>query len=314
MTEIQGTVLVARGDSVLYEASGGYADASLGVACGPATRFQLASVSKQFTAAALLLQVEAGNVRLSDEVGAWIDGCPSAWDGITVHHLLTHTSGIAHWPDFPSLDLCGWTPPSEAIKTFQAAPLRFSPGSDWYYSSPGYVLLAHIVSRASGRPYRSYLREAIFSPLGLRDTFAGMPDGEVDRLAVPYASGKVTPSFELDSLGMGAGDAWSTTHDMLRWDRALASGAFLSARSRELTFTAHASVGDVRSFEAYGYGWQLGPVGGRMARCHSGGNAGFSTFNAWFPEIDGYVIVLSNDETCDAQGLTAKLAEAWFEG
>lgn len=312
MTEIQGTVLVARGDAILYEATGGYADAERGVACTPATRFQLASVSKQFTAAATLLEVEAGHVRLSDEVGAWIEGCPPAWQGITVHHLLTHTSGIKHWHDFPSLDLCAWTSPSEAIKTFQAAPLQFQPGEDWYYSSPGYVLLAHIVEHASGRPYRPYLQEAIFEPVGLTDTFAGMPDGQ-DRLALPYASGEPTPSFELDSLGMGAGDAWSTTHDMLRWDRALAAGSLLSARSRELTFTSHARIGDAGTFEAYGYGWLLGSVGGRYARCHGGGNAGFSTFNAWFPDIDGYVIVLSNEETTDAQALAAKLAEAWFE-
>jgi CubicO group peptidase (beta-lactamase class C family) len=311
VTQIQGTVLVVRGDKVLYEASGGFADVANGVACTPATRFQLASVSKQFTAAATLLQVEAGRVRLDSPVTEWFSDCPPSWSGITVHHLLTHTAGLNHWNDHPELDLCGWTPPSEAIKAFQAAPVRFSPGTDWYYSSPGYVLLAHIVERASGRPYRSYLQEAIFEPLGLSDTLVGMPDGQ-DRLAIPYAAGEPTPSFELDSLGMGAGDAWSTTHDLVRWDRALAAGSFLSNRSRELTFTPHAKIGVDRLADAYGYGWQLGTIAGHAVRFHSGGNAGFRTYNAWFPEIDGYVVVLSNQDEFDSQELTVKLAEAWL--
>lgn len=308
---LKGTVLVVRGDETVYEASGGYASVAEGTRCAPDNRFQLASISKQFTAAATLLEVEAGRVRLEDRVGAFIAGCPSSWAGITVHHLLTHTAGLNHWPDHADLDLCAEIAPAAAIQAFQRLPLRFAPGSDWYYSSPGYVLLAHIVELTSGRPYRTYLQELIFEPVGLSDTFVGMPAADVVRVAEPYRGGAMTPSFELNSIGMGAGDVWSTTHDLVRWDSALAAGEFLSEKSRELTFTPHART-DRRFEESYGYGWQLGKINGHQARFHSGGNAGFSTYNAWFPDLDAYLIVLSNDDTTDSRELTIKLAEAWL--
>ncbi len=307
--ELQGTVLVVRGDETVHEASGGFAAAD-GTPCAPDLRFQLASVSKQFTAAATLLEVEAGRVRLDDPVGAFIPGCPSSWDDITVHHLLTHTAGLNHWPDHRAeLDLCAWIEPAAAIREFQRLPLRFAPGTNWYYSSPGYVLLAHIVEATAGSPYRTYLEQAIFTPVGLADTFAGMPAADAVRLAEPYSDGAATPSFELDSIGMGAGDVWSTTHDLVRWDRTLAAGEFLSARSRELTFAPHARTVD-RLADHYGYGWQLGTINGHRVRFHQGGNAGFCTFNAWFPDLDACIVVLSNDDTTDSQELTIKLAKS----
>ncbi len=309
--EVSGVVLATRGDAILYEATRGFADAERVVPCTTDTRFQLASISKQFTAAATLLQVESGTVRLDDEVGAWIEGCPPSWRGITIHRLLTHTSGLGHWPDYPELDLFAWISPSDIIKAFQQAGPRFEPGSDWYYSSPAYVLLAYVVENASGQPYHDYLQHMIFEPLGLHDTFAGMPDGQ-DRLATPYDEGKPTLSFELNSIGVGAGDAWSTTHDLLRWNRTLASGRFLSEPSRRLMFTPHARTGPDPLADAYGYGWYLGTIADHQVRHHAGHNAGFRAFNAWFPETDSCVIVLSNNESADAQGLATKLAEAWL--
>jgi CubicO group peptidase (beta-lactamase class C family) len=229
-----------------------------------------------------------------------------------VHHLLTHTAGLNHWPDHRAeIDLCARIAPAAAIREFQRPPLRFEPGTDWYYSSPGYVLLAHIVEAAGGRPYRSYLQEEIFEPVGLSDTFVGMPAADAVRLAEPYSGGVPTPSFELDSIGMGAGDVWSTTRDLVRWDRTLAAGGFLSDKSRELTFAPHARTSG-RLAEYYGYGWQLGTINGHRVHFHSGGNAGFSTYNAWFPDLDAYIVVLTNDDTTDSQELTIKLAQTWL--
>lgn len=113
------------------------------------SRFQLASVSKQFTAAALLLLVEEGTLLLEDPISRWIDGCPEQWRDISLHHLLSHTSGLGHWDDYPMIDLGQRVQPSELLKTFHSVPLQFPPGAGWRYSSPGYVLLAQIVQRSA---------------------------------------------------------------------------------------------------------------------------------------------------------------------
>lgn len=152
--EFRGNALLVRGESVLYEVSQGYADIESGTRCTARTRFQIASVSKQFTAAAVMLLIERGAVALDDEVGRWIPGCPPSWRGITVHHLLTHTSGLGHWRDFPGLDLTARLPPDEVLKAFQQSAPHFPVGSAWHYSSPAYVLLAHLVERAGSEPYR----------------------------------------------------------------------------------------------------------------------------------------------------------------
>lgn len=139
------------------------------------SRFQLASVSKQFTAAALLLLVEEGTLLLEDPISRWIDGCPKQWRDITLHHLLSHTSGLGHWDDYPMIDLGQRVEPSELLKTFHSVPLQFPPGAGWRYSSPAYVLLAQIVQRSADTPYRAFLADRIFDRLGLTQTFAGMP-------------------------------------------------------------------------------------------------------------------------------------------
>ena len=121
------------------------------------TRYQLASVSKQFTAAAVLLLVQDGMLLLDDVVGRWIDGCPDDWRDITLHQLLTHTSGLGHWDDYPMIDLARWVEPDELLKTFHRVPLRYPPGGGWSYSSPAYVLLAQPSNGPPTRPTGSSL-------------------------------------------------------------------------------------------------------------------------------------------------------------
>ncbi|WP_025618447.1 serine hydrolase domain-containing protein [Salinispora cortesiana] len=155
------------------------------------SRFQLASVSKQFTAAAVLLLVEEGTLLLEDPISRWIDGCPEQWRDITLHHLLNHTSGLGHWDDYPMIDLGQWVEPSELLNTFHSVPLQFPTGQGWRYSSPAYVLLAQIVQRSADTPYRSFLAERIFDPLGLTQTFAGMPTAQPN-LALGHNAGYKT--------------------------------------------------------------------------------------------------------------------------
>jgi CubicO group peptidase (beta-lactamase class C family) len=233
-------------------------------------------------------------------VRVWALDCPADWEGITLHHLLTHTSGIGHWRDFPDLDLKAPISREALLRTFYERPLLFAPGESWAYSSPGYVLLAHVVERATGEPYATFLRRAIFAPLQMVSTGAGNQAPQPEHQARGYAGAELERSFALDTVGMGAGDIWSTTRDLARWNVALATpGALLGESSLRLMFTPYAAMPDdwvPLPGVHYGYGWIIGAMQGRSIRFHPGDNAGFSALNVYAPDRKASVIVLSNDE------------------
>jgi CubicO group peptidase (beta-lactamase class C family) len=315
LADLRGNVLLKIGDAVAVEASGGPADEQAGTPNGPATRFQLASVSKQFTSAAVMLLVDRGVLAVTDPVAGRVDGCPAGWRDITIRHLLTHTSGIGHWNDMPEIDICAAMDPAEQLDIIKRSPLIARPGERFYYSSLGYFLLAHIVQRTADRRYADFLAEEIFKPLGMTETFAGSGHGEA-HLAVGYADGEITRSYELDRTNLGAGDVWSTTADMAKWDAAVRQRRLLSAASwdaallTQVRSDAEAS-GPVR-FEGYGYGWITGALADSGARVclHPGGNAGFSTLNLLIPERETCLVILCNDEACDVARLAAEVLAA----
>lgn len=272
------------------------------------TRYQLASVSKQFTAAAVLLLAADGALGLDDTIGRRLDGCPGAWRDITLHHLLTHTSGLGHWHDYPMIDLAERVEPGELLETFHRVPLRYPPGHGWSYSSPAYVLLAHVVERAAGTPYRDFLADRIFGPLGMTRTFAGAPGDHADLAAGHDADGTPVPTWELDVVGMGAGDVWSTAADMLTWLDALQDGQLLGEPYRTLMLTERVRTGKGPDASGYGYGVLTGEVDGRPWWHHDGENAGFTSFAGYFPAERRRIVMLRNIDTVDASFLKPLLA------
>jgi CubicO group peptidase (beta-lactamase class C family) len=302
--QFQGTVLVRLTGETLLDQGYGAADRTQDLPNTPATLFQLASISKQFAAAAILLLQQRGALTVHERMQHWVPRIPSTWEPITVHQLLTHTSGIGHWEDFPDLSLVAPNTWDNLLQIFQQLPLKCQPGQGWSYSSPGYVLLAHIVEQVSGKPYAAFLHEEIFHPLGMRSTGAGnrSPHPEQQALGYAGASQEPPPSFELDVVGKGAGDVWSTTHDLARWNRAVATPGLLHAASLQAMFTPHAVVPeDVAGAPGlqYGYGWFVGEVDGRYWQFHPGGNAGFSTMSVLVPAHQTMVILLANDENSE---------------
>jgi CubicO group peptidase (beta-lactamase class C family) len=231
--------LLQRGNDDLVAFAGGASGASPGTACTLSTRFQICSVSKTFTAAAVLALADKSVLSVSDPVGRWIGGCPASWAAITVHHLLTHTAGLEHWWGIPGLDPTVPLTPAEELRLFSEAPLLSAPGERFSYSSPGYALLGRIVERAADQPYASFLATTIFDPLGMASTFAGNGAGQ-PQLATGHMAAVPVPSFELDTTNAGAGDVWSTAHDLARWDRALASGEILTPDSRQAMLAVQA--------------------------------------------------------------------------
>ncbi len=310
---LQGAVLVRHHGKELLSSSFGLSDVARGEANTPGLAFQLASVSKQFTAAAILLLQERGALSVNGRINDWIADLPPSWQEITVHHLLTHSSGIGHWQDYPEVDLYHSTENQQLIGEFVRGELLFKPGEGWSYSSPAYVLLAHIVEQASGEPYGQFLARNLFDGVGMADTRAGNdPPCEA---AVGHSAGSPTESFELDQVAAGAGDVWSTTADMAKWDEALNRPGILNEDSLRALFTPHVhlSLPD-RPGLAYGYGWFLQGNGTHPLQFHTGDNAGFRAFFARLPDVDACVIVLVNDDQINQQrvgeGIISLLLEA----
>ena len=302
-----GVLVALRGDARVVESYSGFANSQTGEPCGPGTRFQLASVSKQFTAAATMLLVERGVLTVTDPIGRWIKPMPPSWNAITVHQLLTHTSGLGHWPEYPDVNLYGGVEPAREIALFQSRELLFPPGSRWRYSSPGYVLLAHIIERASGQPYATFLTDHVLRPARLNQTFAGNAHGRPG-VARGYGDGHPVDAFDLDVVGIGAGDVSSTGVDLASWIRALGSGPLLKEPSRRTMFASHAVVGGDRTSTLvsdihYGYGLFIGRARGAPVIYHTGDNAGFKAISVWLPDNDLAVASMSNEESTDLEGV-----------
>jgi CubicO group peptidase (beta-lactamase class C family) len=309
LAQLRGTVLVRRGGADLLSLAGGTSGGADDAAITTGTRFQVASVSKQFTAAAALLLVDRGALTVDDRLVDVLEGGPPSWKAITVHQLLCHTSGLAHWRELPELDLTASIPAEELLTIFRAAPLLSEPGERYSYSSLGYVLLAHVVERVSGTPYRVFLADELFSPLGLDSTFAGNAGAALD-VATPLHRGEPVASFELDVVGMGAGDLWSTVGDLLTWDDALVTGRILSEESRREMFTPHAAVEEdvpVLTIHGYGYGWFLAELAGHRITFHTGDNAGFQSINAFLPDDRASFAALTNDASTDLIAVSLEL-------
>ncbi|TWD81680.1 CubicO group peptidase (beta-lactamase class C family) [Kribbella amoyensis] len=289
MDEFSGVAVLAGPGGALASRVGGSVDERMA--------FQIASGSKQFTACAVLLLVDRGLVALDDPLVAYLDGGQS---GVSVHQLLSHTSRIGHWETIPGLDLSD-LPDAGAVKELIVAAPLGEPG--WVYSSPGYVLLAHVVEAVSGRPYAEFVSSEILEPLGLADTTVAVAPAFA---AEGYHGGRPIGGLDLAAIP-GAGDLWSTAADQVRFVRAIhAERRLLSASSYEVMCTAHGPLDETwrtedgwLGGESCGYGVGIGVIGGEPAYFHPGDNSGFRSFRAWLPETDRAAVVLSNDDACD---------------
>ena len=315
--QFQGVLFVSRANKVLIEAGYGCADHRTGRANTPETTFQIASVSKQLTAAAILLLQEQGVLSVHDPLERLLPECPAEWQSITAHHLLTHTSGIGHWRDFPQLSLYHPMARADLMAIFQQRPLKFAPGTAWAYSSPGYVLLAHLVEHLAGEPYAQFIQHRVLDPLSMTRSSVGTRSFHPDQQAVGYAGKGELPSFDLDTVSIGAGDVWATAGDLGRWNQALLTPErLLTAASLTLMFTSHASVSDTYSEMhgvTYGYGWFLAEIGSHHVCFHPGDNSGFGALNLLVPAQALTIILLSNNEDLNPWKLGQKLLEQALE-
>ena len=279
------------------------------------TVYQIGSLTKQFTAVAVLMLVEEGKVGLDDPIRKHLDGLPAAWDKVTVRHLLSHTSGIF---SYTSADKFTDTPrnvyaPRDLIALAADKPLNFAPGTDWDYSNTGYVLLGLLIEKASGgKPYGVFVRERIFAPLGMKDTGFNDPKAKIAGRAAGYTlkDDKVAVSEPVDpSQPYAAGALLSTVVDLAKWDAALGSEKLLKPATWELAWTpVTVNGGEKRD---YGFGWSVDTFRDRKRVHHGGGINGFVSYMTRFPQEKLTVIVLTNSEVSDPNGIATAVAAAY---
>ena len=289
--EFTGAVLVARDGEVLLDRGYGFANREWSVPNDGDTKFRLGSVTKQFTAVAIMLLNERGLVDLDAPVKTYLQDAPDAWDGVTVRHLLTHTAGVPNFTDFDDYGASKTLPATmdSLIGRFRDRPLDFQPGEGWSYSNSGYILLTAIVEKASGKSYAEFVAETLFQPLGMADSGYDSHAAVLPRRAsgyAPTARGIVNADYIDMSIPQGAGALYSTTRDLLKWEQGLFGGRLLTPASLALLTTP------VRN--QYAFGLAVTQAGGNTTIAHSGGIEGFNTHMAWDPDRRMTVIVLGN--------------------
>jgi CubicO group peptidase (beta-lactamase class C family) len=307
----RGSVLVSKGGTVVLRKGYGMADRENGTPWAPDAVFSVGSITKQFTAAAILKLETEGKLRVEDPIAKFFPNAPADKRAITIHQLLTHTSGLES-------DFAGDYEPfgrDDYAARVLASKLRTSPGSAFFYSNAGYSLLGAIVEIASGKPYETYLSENLFLPAGMRETGYRLPKWDTRRIPVGYVSGsrwgRITekpwasdgPYWALRANG----GIHSTLDDLLRWHVALAGETILPAAEKAKLYGRHVREGNSDSW--YGYGWAISeaPGGGILVE-HNGGNRAYYADFLRFLGQDLVVILATNDSEVKGGKISHALA------
>ena len=299
------SLAVVRRGKIVKSKGYGLADLESRSAATPRTVYEIGSMTKQFTAVAVMMLAEEGKLDLDARLTEYFADAPRWWDRITIRHLLTHTSGIQNHVAVPGyLDIFKTsitgkeTPPRDALlREFYKLPAEFAPGETWAYDNTGYYLLGIIVERASGKNYWRFLDERIFKPLGMISTRNTDTRQIVEHRAAGY--GWVENRWEnrpvlAPFVAFSAGSILSTVEDLAKWDAALYTEKLLKKSSLEQMWTpALTNSGEAAAVD-YGFGWFIEKYRGRRNILHSGGTPGFSSVMHRFVDDQLAVIILTN--------------------
>ena len=305
------SVLVLENGQPVFERSYGMAELETGRTATPDTQYRLASVSKQFTAACVLLLAEDGVLALDDPLRRWLPALPASADAVTLRHLLSHTSGLVDYEDLVPEGQTDQVHDADVLRLLEHEDrLYFTPGSDYRYSNSGYALLALVVERASGQRFAEFLRTRVFAPLGMTQTLARQDEGPVVASRA-YGYSLVHGRWQrtdqsTTSAVLGDGGIYSSLTDLAKWDAAWYDDRLLSAPSRARAVQP-ATTTPEPDVEHYGFGWRL--HGGMQ--WHSGESIGFRNVILRFPERHLTVIVLTNRNDPEPYALARRIAALW---
>lgn len=311
LSETGATALISSHGKIIYKKAFGMANVELNQPMKTNNVFRIGSITKQFTAIAILQLMEQGKLNLRDEITRFIPDYPVQGETITIEHLLTHASGIRDYTsikDSVQRFKTDFTP-AQMINYFQNQPMRFKPGTRYEYSNSNYFLLGYIIEKITGKTYRQYLEANFFQPLGMTSSFYGNDAKIIKNRAAGYTKGeKEMENATAISMTQpfAAGSILSTVEDLFKWQQAVQSYKLVKKETLEKAFTRYKLANGKET--SYGYGWRFGFIQQSPSIWHGGLINGFMTMAMYLPKEDVYVVVLSNCDCNSPEIVTAKLA------
>jgi CubicO group peptidase (beta-lactamase class C family) len=313
VNSFSGSVLLAAGGKPLVKKGYGYANVEWRIPNAPDTKFRVGSITKQFTSMLIMQLRELGKVKLEDSVCIYVAPCPDAWKPVTIHHLLTHTSGIPTYTGIAAWREVNMVPKTvdQIIAFFRDLPLQWTPGDKYAYNNSGYFLLGVVIEKATGRKYEQALQDMILTPLGMNDTGYDWSRQIIPRRASGY-TGRGDALANAPALDMqqpySAGAMYSTVEDLLTWDQALYTEKLLPAAAKTIMWTP--------ALNNYAYGWMIASPSsatyGYRRMAHGGGINGFSAMIVRVPDPNVTAIVLANNDTANASAVARDLLAIYY--
>lgn len=306
-------ILVAKQGQVIYKKAFGSAQLELNIPMQTDMVFKIASITKQFTAVAILQLVEQGKIALHDSLQKFIPDFPSKGHTITIENLLTHTSGIR---DYMQIDYAGtnmerWDlTPKQLIDSFKNYPLAFEPGTKYSYSNSGYYLLGYIIEKVSGKPYQHYIQDNLLKPLALNHSFFEMEGKLIPNRVNGYSQAGpayINADFWSPSIAYAAGGLLSNTEDLFNWFKGLLAYKIVKKESLEKAFTPFRLKDG--SLLTYGYGWYIEHLSTIRSIEHAGKMNGFSSNAIYYPQQDVFIAVLFNCESAPKDAISKEVSE-----
>jgi len=314
--QFSGAVLVAEGGDVIYKKGIGYANAEWKIQNAPDVKYRLGSITKQFTSMLIMQLVEKGKINLDGKLSEYLPYYrKDVGDKVTIHQLLTHTSGIPDYTessDFMSNEIRNPLSAKALVEKYCSGDLEFEPGTQWKYDNSGYVILGAVIEQVTDKPYETVLKENILEPLGMNSTGYDHNEEIIEKRASGYhkAGLKIINAPYIDmSLPFAAGALYSTVEDMYKWDQALYTDKLVSNESKKKIFTPY--------MNNYGYGWGIRDqdFGGvkKKVISHSGGIFGFNTIILRYTDDKNLIVLLCNELPGELNGLSKGIANILYD-
>ncbi|PXW15300.1 MULTISPECIES: serine hydrolase domain-containing protein [unclassified Chryseobacterium] len=307
-----GVFLITQNGKNLYRKAFGKANLELNVNMTPDNVFQIGSMTKQFTAIAILMLEQQGKLNVNNPVSQYIKDYPNG-DKITIHHLLTHTSGIKDFTKIKSLSSIAQKEmkPEEMVNFFKNEPVDFAPGEKFDYNNSGYIVLGYIIELVSGITYENFIKKNIFDKAGMNHSYYASDRKVIPQRAYGYhkkEQGFVNKTVISFSIPFSSGSLMSTADDMLKWQQALQQNLLLDSTETQKAFQKY-KLNNGEEF-TYGYGWHLKEINGISDREHGGSVFGFKSMGIYIPSENIYVIGLSNCDCHSPTEITRNMAKA----
>lgn len=303
--------LVAKNGKILYEKAFGLSNLELQVPMQTDNVFEIGSMTKQFTAVSILMLMEEDKLGLEDEITQYIPDYPTYGHRITIHHLLTHTSGIKDFTRVKGLNAIAQNDmePMEIINFFKDEPMDFAPGMEFKYNNSGYVLLGYVIEKASGMSYEDFVEQRIFKKLDMSSSRYASHSEVVLKRAYGYHKREDYSNARHISFSIpyASGSLMSTVTDMLRWEEAIKNHVLLSKETTQMAFTNYTLNNGDRIH--YGYGWHIKELDDVLSYEHGGSIFGFKSMGVYLPQEDIYVIGLSNCDCNSPTEVTREIAK-----